>query len=73
MNDAPREDDQWITSAEVAEILGVTQHRVRQLVARGLLPAVHHQGRWYFRHQQVEVVANAREARKLRGTLGTGT
>ena len=52
-------------TAGVAEILGVTPNRVRQLVDRGFLPAVRHEGRWYFRRHQVEVIANAREARRL--------
>ena len=72
MNGAPEGDAEWIDSAEVAEILGVTQHRVRQLVARGFLRAVRYGSRWFYRRHQVEVVANARDARKLRGTLGRG-
>ena len=55
----------WTTTAGAAEILGVTQRRVRQLVHRGFLPAVQHEGRWYFRRHQVAVIANARESRKL--------
>ncbi|QWZ09735.1 helix-turn-helix domain-containing protein [Nocardioides panacis] len=63
----------WVTALDAADILGVTRRRVTQLAERGFLPAVQHEGRWLFRRHQVEVVANAREARKLRGTLGTGT
>lgn len=48
----------------------MTVTRVHQLVDRGFVPAVWHSGRWYFRRHQLEVVANARDARKLRGTLG---
>ena len=63
----------WATSAEAAELLGVTPNRVRQLVDREFLPAVQHEGRWFFRRHQIRVVAHARDARKLRGTLGTVT
>ena len=52
-------------TAGVAEILGVTPNRVRQLVDRGFLPAVRHDGRWFFRRHQVEVIANARELRRF--------
>jgi predicted site-specific integrase-resolvase len=60
----------WCTSGGAAEILGVSVTRVHQLVDRGFVPAVQHAGRWYFRRHQLEVIANARDARKLRGTLG---
>jgi excisionase family DNA binding protein len=63
----------FATTTEAAELLGVTRNRVQQLVDRGFLPAIRHDGRWFFRRHQVEVVVNAREARRLRGTLGTGT
>ena len=56
--------------ASAAAILGVSTNRVHQLVHRGFLPAVDHEGRRYFRRQQVEVVANAREARKVTGRIG---
>ena len=56
----------WATTREAAEVLGVSRARVRQLADSGRIPAVwredgHH---WYFRRPQLEVVANAREARK---------
>jgi hypothetical protein len=47
----------------------VTSNRVRQLVDRGFLPVVQHQGRWYLRRHQVEVIANARESRRVRGPV----
>jgi Helix-turn-helix domain len=62
---AHRDHRYWTTTAGAAEILGVTANRVRQLVDRGFLPAVRHDGRWYLRRHQVEVIANARESRKL--------
>lgn len=54
----------WATTDEAATILGVSTTRVRQLVAAGRLPAVRHGRRWVFRRDQLEVVANARDARK---------
>jgi len=62
---AHKDHPYWTTTAGAAEILGVTPNRVRQLVERGFLPAVQHKGRWYFRRHQVEVIANARESRRL--------
>jgi len=56
----------WLTTTEAAKLLEVTPTRVRQLVARGFVPAVVHQDRSYFRRPQLEVIANARESRKLR-------
>ena len=56
----------WLNTTEAAEVLGVTPSRVRQLVRRGFLPVVMHAGHCYSRRQQVEVIANARESRKLR-------
>jgi hypothetical protein len=53
----------WATSGEVADLLGITQKRVHQLVGAERLPAVRHAGRWYFRRHQIEVVANALAAR----------
>ena len=56
----------WMSTGEAAELLGVTPTRVRQLVARGFVPAVAQEGRSYFRRHQLEVIANARQSRKLR-------
>ena len=57
----------WLTASEAAEVLGVTPKRVHQLAERGRLPVVEHDGRRWFRRPQLEVVANARDARKLTG------
>lgn len=55
----------WATRQEAADALGVSVGRVRRLVAAGRLPAVRHGRRWIFRRDQLEVVANARLARRL--------
>lgn len=55
----------WATTVEVATVLGVARERVRQLVAARRILAVMHGGRRYFRRHQVEVIANARESRRL--------
>ena len=60
----------WVDVAEAAIVLEVSRERVRQLAARGRVPAVRHQGRWLFRRHQLEVVANARNARKFAGEWG---
>ena len=62
---AHRDHPYWTTTAGAAEILAVTANRVRQLVDRGFLPAVMHEGRCFYRRHQVQVIANARESRKL--------
>jgi predicted site-specific integrase-resolvase len=54
----------WIGTRSAAQILGVSVRRVRQLAALGLLPAMHDtRGNLRFRRAQVEVIANARDAR----------
>ena len=60
----------WVDVAEAAAILEVSRERVRQLAAHGRVPAVRHEGRWLFRRRQLEVVANARNARKFAGEWG---
>ena len=53
----------FLTAPEAAEVFGVTPKRVHQLVAKGFLPVVEHDGRRLFRRPQLEVVANARRTR----------
>lgn len=60
----PPEDEDWISTSEAAEILHVTDVRVRQLVDAGRLPAERDDlGHYRYRRAQVEVIANARDAR----------
>ena len=60
----------WVDVAGAAAILAVSRERVRQLAVQGRVPALRHHGRWLFRRHQLEVVANARDARKLAGEWG---
>lgn len=54
----------WLTGQRAAEVLGVNTARLKQLAARGFLPhETHHDGTRLYRREQLEVVANAREAR----------
>jgi excisionase family DNA binding protein len=53
----------FATNREAAQILGISRERVKQLVDTGRLPCVEYRGRRYFRRQQVQVIANARNAR----------
>ena len=53
----------FATNREAAQILGVSRSRVSQLVNAGRLPFVERRGRRYFRRQQIQVIANARNAR----------
>lgn len=60
----------WMSVSEAADILGVTPARVRQLARSGRIPALRHTRVWVFRRHQLEVVANARDARKFAGEWG---
>jgi excisionase family DNA binding protein len=53
----------FATNREAAQILGISRERVKQLVDAGRLPCVEYRGRRYFRRQQIQVIANARNAR----------
>lgn len=60
-----------LDSSEVAEVLGVSAPRVRQLAARGALPAEKVGGSWAFRKRDVEDFASARrpEGRPLSAAM----
>ena len=54
----------WLaTNREAAQMLGVSRERVKQLVDAGRLPCLEYRGHRYFRRQQIQVIANARNAR----------
>ncbi len=54
----------WVTAKGAAAILGVGVTRLNQLVAAGYVPFERHvDGTQLYRRRQLEVVANAREAR----------
>jgi excisionase family DNA binding protein len=53
----------FATNREAAQILGISRERLKQLVDAGRLTCVEYRGRRYFRRQQVQVIANARNAR----------
>lgn len=55
----------WCRAREAAEILGISVSRVGQLAAEGRLPFVVHHGQRLYRRGQLEVIANARDARRL--------
>ena len=58
------EESYWVTGRRAAAILGVNLARLNQLAAKGFLPfAVHADGTRLYRRRQLEVVANARDAR----------
>lgn len=59
------EESYWITAPEAARILDVSRARVGQLVAKGKLPYLATAcGVRLFRRHQLEVIANARTARR---------
>jgi DNA-binding transcriptional MerR regulator len=59
-------DDPWLSGVQAAELLGVSHVRVSQLANRDKIP-VHltNSGQRVYRRSQLEVVANARDARKF--------
>ena len=60
-------DSYWVTTAQAAQILAVNNARVKQLITAGRIPyETHRSGTYLMRRHQLEVVANARQAKKLR-------
>ena len=64
----------WCRTREAAAILGLSTTRVQQLTAEGRLPYVEQAGVRLYRRPQLEIIANARETRRLtaRGHQLTG-
>jgi DNA-binding transcriptional MerR regulator len=58
--------DPWLSGVEAAEILGVSHVRVTQLANKDKIPyRKGTSGKRYYKQSQLEVVANARDARKF--------
>jgi excisionase family DNA binding protein len=55
----------WVRTSEAADLLGVSPGSVKRYARDGRLPFVERDGRRYYRRPQLEVIANAREARLL--------
>lgn len=51
-----------LTSAEAAQVLGVSHSRVRQLVNNGELHGVKRAERWFFERSEVERCKRVRQA-----------
>lgn len=60
---APDDDHEWVGPAAAGELLGVTADMVRRMAREEKVPAVRRGRRWWFRRDQLSVVANARAAR----------
>lgn len=55
----------WVTAKRATRILGVNHTRLNQLAVRGFVPfEMHVDGVRLYRREQLEVVADAREARR---------
>jgi hypothetical protein len=64
-------DSYWVTVKQASNILGVSIQRVKQYLDNDQVPYVlHRNGTRLMRREQLETVANARTARRLR--LGRG-
>ncbi len=58
-------DAYWITGQRAADVLGVNVARLNALAVKGFIPhETHADGTRLYRREQLEVVANAREARR---------
>lgn len=57
----------WCRTGEAAENRGISRIRVQQLATEGRLPFAEHHGYRLYRRSQLEVIANARDARRLAG------
>ncbi len=57
-------DSYWITGKRAAAVLGVNEARLRVLAAKGFLPyETHVDGTRMYRREQIEIVAQGRQAR----------
>lgn len=56
----PNDEHHWLPTKEAATVLGVSPSRTTQLARRERIPGVLHHGRWWFRADQLELVAGAR-------------
>jgi excisionase family DNA binding protein len=59
----------WVRTREAAELLGVSVGTVKRYARDGRLPFIERDGRRYYRRHQLEVIADARDAR-LSASLG---
>ncbi len=59
-------NDAWLTTAEVAELLGETQERIRVLAEHRLIPSTRRDHRFVYPRSQVELFALAYRARRTR-------
>jgi len=60
----PDPDHEWLSSGQVAELLGVTRPAVQGRIHRGTLPAVENGGRFWVRRDHLEQVGPARLVRR---------
>jgi excisionase family DNA binding protein len=51
----PRNLETWLTTAEAASRLGVTDRAIRKWIAIGRLPAVKHGGRWVLNRNHIQI------------------
>jgi predicted XRE-type DNA-binding protein len=60
----PDDDHDWLSVSQVAELLGVTRVAVGKRCARGRLPYTEHGGMRWVRRDLLELVQNARKAKR---------
>jgi excisionase family DNA binding protein len=58
----PDDPHTWLSSAETAQVLGISRRRVDQLAKRESLPFVQAGRRRWFRQDHIELVSHARRA-----------
>jgi excisionase family DNA binding protein len=60
----PDDEHTWLTTREVADLLGVSRSRVDQLARAERLPVVRRAGRHWFRADHLQLFRNARRAQR---------
>lgn len=62
----PDGNHDWLTVAQVAQLVGLSEVGVRKRIARERVPAVRHRGRWWIRRDLLEQVEAARLVTRTR-------
>ena len=68
----PDGEHEWLSASQAARVIGISEMGLRKRVARGAAPVTRHRGRQWFRRDQMEILGNARAARRTGGVVAAG-